>query len=78
MLGKSLKFKANSDGTTATVEEVKVGDAIIGEFTSLLSDDTAYTGLGATLGKAALVYGAMTAVNWKVTGGFHLNPFDAL
>jgi hypothetical protein len=78
MFGQTKKIVITSadTGDTAVVSDVSVGEGAMGAITSLISGDTAYVGLGATLGHLGMAYGAGLLVNYKLTGGFHINPLS--
>lgn len=81
MFGPTYKVQLTLDANnvptamaSATSENVLSG--ALSHITSVLTPDTVVIGAGRTLGEAALVYGSMSLVNYKLTGKFHVNPLS--
>lgn len=68
-MAESKKVTLSADGATATVATATIGDV----FTTILSTDSAVTGLYGVAQKAALFVGGMAFQNNRLGQG--LNPF---
>lgn len=65
----SKKITLNAEGTEATVADAKIGDI----FTTIVSTDSAVTGMYGLAQRAGLVVAGMAAQSYRVSG--NINPF---